>query len=557
MFNSFLKATMKFKKMEKLIIIFIFILTGLCGVAQNKTKDDTAKKTVIITSVYKPVLRPSVKINLTAAQQVSDTSKPAIAKYNIPAQNLFFSYQPVSLKPLALHIEQSLNWLNSNYVKAGYGNYSSPYLESGLSFGDGKNNLINFFGKHLSQKGSLPFQHTAHTNFDILGLYGNSSNIEWKSKIGFDSKTQYFYGYTPDTIKFEKDSLRQRFQTITGMIGLRNKETNDYGINYNPTLTVNLFSDNHKGRETGFILNAPVSKVITSDVNLNLGFYANITTLKTKDSSSIKNNLFYLSPSVTLKKPNLLINIGILPSWDNGTSHVLPNISAVLKLKNEKFVLIGGWEGSYQKNTYQTLTSVNPWINQPDSLYNTRINEKYAGFKGSAGSHFTYNARLSFVNYNKPVLFLNDSADGKTFYMPNETSMKAIRISGEIGYTVQEKFSLIAGAVINNFSGLQVNEKAWGLLPLEITGSLRWQVLKDLQFKSDLFLWNGALYKTRGLEKERLGGAFDLNAGAEFKIHPKWSVWLQCNNILNNKYERWHQYQVLGLNVLAGVVYSF
>ena len=42
-----------------------------------------------------------VKINLYASPITADTSRPRIA-YNIPPQNLFFAYQPVSLKPLAL-----------------------------------------------------------------------------------------------------------------------------------------------------------------------------------------------------------------------------------------------------------------------------------------------------------------------------------------------------------------------------------------------------------------------------------------------------------------------
>jgi len=29
------------------------------------------------------------------------------------------------------------------------------------------------------------------------------------------------------------------------------------------------------------------------------------------------------------------------------------------------------------------------------------------------------------------------------------------------------------------------------------------------------------------------------------------------NNILNNRYERWNQYEVFGFNILGGIVYSF
>jgi hypothetical protein len=226
-------------------------------------------------------------------------------------------------------------------------------------------------------------------------------------------------------------------------------------------------------------------------------------------------------------------------------------------MKDERFVLQGGWIGYYQKNTYQTLAAFNPWISQPSNLLNTRINEAYAGFKGSLGSHFTYNAKLSALKYLNATLFTNDFIDGKTFQTIYEPSMRALKIHGEAGYTFQERFSFLGGVTISNYSALKENSKAWGLVPLEITGSLRWQILKDLQFKSDIFLWDGANFTTKGGVTTKPKSAYDLNAGVEFTIMPKLNLWLQFNNIFNNKYQRWNQYQVLGFNVIGGVVYSF
>jgi outer membrane cobalamin receptor len=59
------------------------------------------------------------------------------------------------------------------------------------------------------------------------------------------------------------------------------------------------------------------------------------------------------------------------------------------------------------------------------------------------------------------------------------------------------------------------------------------------------------------LQSQKLDPAADLNLGAEFSVMPKLNLWIQMNNLLNNKYQRWNQYEVLGFNVLGGVVYSF
>ena len=82
-------------------------------------------------------------------------------------------------------------------------------------------------------------------------------------------------------------------------------------------------------------------------------------------------------------------------------------------------------------------------------------------------------------------------------------------------------------------------------------------IMKDLWLKSDLFLWEGPLYKKQDGASDRLPGAFDLNAGLEFRITKNLMLWAQFNNITNSKYQRWNQYYNYGFNMLGGVTLSF
>ena len=545
--------------MKKIFVTTAFILYAVSLIAQKRETSqsfDTTKKTVVITSAYKPSLKQVAKINFSAPSPFIDTTKPSL-KYEIPSQNLFFSYQPTVLKPLALTVENTMEWINNDYVKVGFGNYSTIYGEAEATFGDGINSLISINGKHLSQKGGLPFQQYSKSGLGVNGVYSADGNNEWKGSLGFETNTQYYYGYEPSTLVFEKDSLKQRYSTISALVGVKNKQVNENGVSYDPSLALNLFSDNRKGREMNILLNAPLKKVFDENLSLNLGITADITSLKTINDSTVKNNLFYITPSFTIKRASFTLHAGVTPSWDNTEFHALPNITAVVKLKDESFVLQGGWMGYYQKNNYQSLSATNPFIAQPSFLFNTRIMETFAGLKGSAGSHLSYNAKVGIRSFRNAVLFINDSIDGKTFETVLEAKMKALMIHGEVGYTLQEKFSLMAGITINNYSNLNTNAKAWGLIPMEITGAFRWQVLKELQFKSDVFFWQGSSFYKKGFGADRQKGAYDLSAGAEYTIRPKLNVWLQVNNILSNKYERWNQYQVVGLNLLGGIVYSF
>jgi hypothetical protein len=95
------------------------------------------------------------------------------------------------------------------------------------------------------------------------------------------------------------------------------------------------------------------------------------------------------------------------------------------------------------------------------------------------------------------------------------------------------------------------------MFPREINLSLRWRLLKDLWLTSDLWSWDGPQFREKDGSPEKGDAAFDLNAGAEFRITKNFNLWIQMNNIFNNKYERWNQYQVFGFNILGGITYSF
>jgi hypothetical protein len=320
-----------------------------------------------------------------------------------------------------------------------------------------------------------------------------------------------------------------------------------------------VFSDNHspKASEANTVLDLPLQKEIGKTFAFRLGFTANLTNYRF-GSPSINNNIFYLSPALLFKTPNVNVHAELTPSWDNKVFHLLPNFTADINPFEEKrFSFQLGWISYYDKGSYQRYASINPWLAQPDSLLNTRVQERFAGFKGSITDHVTYSAKVGFNQYWNMPLFVNDyTNNGKDFLIRYETSLKAVQLHGEIAYTVGEQFSISAGLNINQYK-LQKEYRAWGLMPLEFNSTLRWQILKDLWFKSDLWAWDGPQYLGSNGQAYKNNPAFDLNAGVEFRITKQLNLWLQMNNIFNDKYQRWNQYQSYGFNILGGIVFSF
>lgn len=533
------------------------ILIGLC--LPSSAQDTTKRKTIEITSSFKPVLREAAKINFNAAPPAADNSKPVL-QYNVPSQNLLFKYQPVPLQPMALQPDSADSWQNSNYIKLGLGNVIIPYIQAGFSFGDHKNTFYNIFADHYDAKGSLPFQKNNHTSVAATATYKTDKNLEWSGKLGFKSDQYFLYGYQPSTLVFTKDQLRQQFQSFGGNLSLRNMTATEYGINYNPNIKISVFSgknDIHKATEANAVLNVPVQKTIGDNLSVNLGLTADLTNFRPRDTATIQNNLFYISPSVQYTKNGLHISAGLIPAWDNKKGALLPNIMADITTKDQRFTIQLGWIGYFDKGSYERFVSINPWIAQPVSLLNTRMEERYIGFKGSVLNQFTYNAKIGFNTYKNMALFANDTIDGKTFVTLYTPSMNAFVFHGELGYRKGENFSATAKLTLNQFSGIKEQDAAWGLLPLEFDALLRWKILKALWLRTDLNLWGGADYRTLTKEVRNGESAYDMSLGLEYKLTKKFNLWFQMNNLFNNKYERWHQYPVYGFNVLGGIVFSF
>ncbi len=540
---------------SRLALLGMSVFVSLLTCAQDTTRG----KSVDIRSSFKPVLREAAKINFNASPPSADTSRPRL-KYDIPNQNLALAFQPGSLNPLALQIDTVGKWDNSSYVKLGFGSLRTPFLQAGISFGDGNTAGLNIFARHVSSQGKREFQDFTDTRFRLSGFYKTAGNLEWSGSLGMQQERTYKYGFEPETLSFPKDSVKQNFQTISGRISMRNVDPTPFGLNYAPEVKIDVFTDDQKNNESNTVVYLPLEKTVGKTFSVNLGLGFDLTRLSPDDKSAFNNTVWYLAPAVAYKTTNVNIRAGIRPSWDNGEFKMFPNVLGEIGTDDQRFFFQAGWTGYVRKTTYQYLASQNPWLWLPDNFLNTWIEERFAGFKGSIGDHFSYSAKVGFNKLNNQPLFINDTVPGtggKSFIVVNEPRINVLHLGGELAFTVQEKFSLSTGWNFNKYTGLKQQKKAWGLLPLEFNTAMRVQVIKDLWLKADLFGWTGPQYRKPDGDNARLKGALDLNAGLEFRITHNLNLWAQFNNITNQEYQRWNQYPVYGFNFVGGIVFSF
>ena len=539
--------------------MFLVGLGIFCSAISFAQKDTAKKGGVDIISSFKPVLREAAKINFNASPPAADTTKAKL-NYDIPNQNLLFAYQPGSLKPLALDVDSGGRFDNSSYIKAGFGSLRTPFIQAGISFGDGKTAGLNIFAKHVGSDGKREFQKFTNTDIKLAGFFKSGNNLEWDARIGMNQSKAYKYGYEPQTLLFDIDSLKQNFQTIAARIAVHNINKTEFGLTYWPEVRIDVFNDNHQNSESNTVLHLPLQKTIGKEFAVNLGVTFDLTRLSPNNKTTLNNTMYYLSPSVLYKTAKVNAQAGIRPSWDNKTFKMFPNILADITTYDKRFTFQAGWTGYIRKTTFQYLASQNPWLWIPATFKNTWIEERFAGFKGSVGDHFSYAAKVAFNKLTNQPLFVNDytpGLGGKSFRVVNERQIKVTNFGGELGFAIHEKLSVITGLTFNQYSGLKDNEDAWGLIPLELKTALRLQIIKDLWLKTDLFAWSGPRYLKQDGSSGKLSGAKDLNAGLEFRITKNINLWTQFNNIFNKEYQRWNQYPVYGFNFVGGIVFSF
>ena len=549
-----------FKKlmMRKPANKIFFILIAACFFSNNINAqvDTTRRQTIEITSSYKPVLRNTVKINLYASPISADTSRPRLA-YNIPPQNLFFAYQPVSLKPLSLQADTALQLGDRNQLKVGFGNLTTPFISGAFSFGDGKHNLLNVYGDYISSRGKIENQDFSEINVKGMGSIFTEKN-ETYAGVGFAQHEYYQYGYDHSLYTFDKDDIRRSYQDLSANIGYRNIAINGLNVNYDPHLELHAFSREGKVSETSLLLNIPVEKKFGDKVSIKVAALGNFIKYTEKNSSlEITNNLFQLAPEFVYYGDRFSFHGGATPSWSNNELSVLPNIYGEAQLQERVLVVQAGWVGRFISNSFRSLSKENPYMQDPSFLNNTKEMQFYGGIKATVGAHFNFNAKAAFISYKDMPLFVNDNLDEKSFILTNESSLKNLQLHGDMNFINQDKFTLTAALDLNTYTGMHDNAKAWGLYPLQFTGSLRWNAFKQLLIKGDVFAFSGAKALLKNGEERNMKGGTDLSAGAEFKINKQFSAWLDFDNILNSKYERWNNYPVYGLQVIGGILIHF
>ncbi len=513
---------------------------------------DTIKaNTIEIIQSYKPEVKKAPKPEMASSLPPVDTSAPAF-NYNVPQQTLTYTYSSFPLRPLALGID-SLNVPFANYVKLGGGNLSTLYLDAGIGSLKGEDFETNFQLSHLSQAGDIEQQKTSLSSFSANGVQHRNGNA-WHAAVDVKHNQYYYYGYDHEALSLTDDSVKQAYTGLSFGIDMHNEYEGFLGLDYHPYLNLSLYNDRFDGAENTFAIGLPVSYNLDTSLKLYAGISGTFTNYK-KPYLTQNNNVVQITPGIHYHKGTFSLDAGAYPTFGLDDTYILPNVDARFQVKNSQFTVLAGWKSQLVQNTFEQLSTYNPYMNDRYLVKQTKSDEVYAGIQGNVGTHISFTGRASWLNYNNMPLFINDTNDTKQFLIVYD-KVNAVSLQGAIKYQVATAFAFGFSAAYYNYSP-DVEAHAWHQPELVLKSDITIQPMPSLNITGYLSVMDG-IYAYQGAGKSKqLAAIMDLGASAEYNFISRLSAFINITNLLNNKYQRWQGYTAYGMNVYGGLRLKF
>lgn len=548
------------RKIINILIILTVVAVGKSAAQQPGGNVPDQSQDVIKNFDAKLLESDKVKIN-PVLPPVDTTTK--VQTYNVPNKVLGIEYQPPRMRPIAL-AQQKLPPQYNGYLKAGYGFPNSPYGEGAYRYGDPKQYLLGLSIKHHSAEDKkIENQRFSKTDLEATGTFYARAGVAVDAKLYSNNNVNYYYGYNAvSDSSFNKDAVKQSIGVFGASLKAYNSARTVADFNYGLGLSFYSLGDNFSSKETDFNIKAEATKWFNEKHPLSLILRTEFTGLDTTDNGKKQNlNNIYLQPSFTFKGSVYSVKIGANLISSNDIFYPKPDIEATLNLAGNKLGIFAGWRGDLTKNSYRNLVKYNPFMFSRPKIKNTEVDEYYGGIKGKV-SAFDYSAQIGWSNNKNLALFLSDSTDLKRRFNIIYDTVKIANIRAAITLNAIENLEL-TGTISQNVYTAKKQAAAWGLPSLDVNVSAKYKVFEDVKantmanLKASLFVQNGVNYINKAKQADRLSPLFDLSVGGELFFSKNIGVFLDANNLLNLKRERWQNYPTFGLNILGGVSARF
>ena len=526
--------------------------------------DTVVEKEVSIISAFKPQLKNIAKLNFTKATNEVDTTTRT-HNYQVPTQNLSFQYRPISLIPRSYNEKETSFPVNTTNLKVGFGNYNNQFFEATYNAVDENKHSHAFEASFETSNGMQYLQQFNHKNFAYIGSIRIDENNYIQTDVFYQNTQRYRFGLVPDNSSLSLGDYAQPFTLFGTSIKWVNENPKYSLINklFNPTIKFENFKGLASTNNFWVEIYNPMSFKLKGSGKINLDFSYNYSKYTHINHANQSNSIFVIQPSIELNKWNSSIKVGVNPSFTTKEFALFPLVQFSKKLKDTNYLFVANWQTILTNNNYASLSMINPWMAAPTTLKITTQEKKALALFINASKNLQYNFGLSLNDYRNIPFFnrINNVAKSQFFGLQFQPIFEYRAITLEfvtaMRYQLSSQFIVKANAKYIQFNSIKENTNAWGILPLNINGELSWYPSKKWSIDGGMQYWSGASFENDAGKAYDLNNTLVLNASFNYQLTTHLKAWAKGENLLDKKYQRWAEYPSLGVQLIAGIVYSF
>lgn len=574
-------------KQKSHLTLLTCLITIVFSYAQEETQNDTINTQVVnVVKPYKPTISDAFKVKEIPTLNDSVTAAKKDIKYNIFSIPVASTFTPAKGKAAVVDKAEKEK-LYDNYATLGVGTYTTILGEVYLNYALNRTESVGGYFSHHSSQGGIKdlVLDDDFSNTKLRVNYARSlRDMNWTVDAGYQRQGYNWYGLPVDLFaannveltKFDVKHIYNAFD-VGGKINFEDLFVNNIAVRFN------RFSDDLGSGENHFTAKTTIDIPIQDEL-IKTDFKFDYLGGKFERNYFANNELKYenfqvgLSPSYQLTQDDLTVNLGFSAYYLNDTEaskskfFIYPNVTASYRLVNDVLIAYGGITGDLQQNTYQDFANENPFVSP--TLFIAPTDQQYNGFvglKGKLSNNMSYNVRGNYYAERAKALFKSNTFSpnpeaaytyGNSFNVVYD-NVNTFSVFGEINVDINRNFNLGLKAEYFKYT-TDTQAEAWNLPDIEASIFMDYQINKNWFTGASIFFvgerkaQQAVSYAfTNTTETVNLKGYFDANAHVGYRINERFSAYVKANNIVNQDYNRWLNFPVQGIQLLAGLTYKF
>jgi len=545
----------------KKILTGLALVSGMASFAQQKSIDTIVFK---ISQQANNMISSGNKINNNPA--IADTVRPTRkVDYNLTYNQFPTAYTPQSLSAIQLKGEP-LDKLQHSMLNIGGGNYNTLYAEYFFNSVRSRDWDYGAHLNHLSSEAMYNDKVPSGFSYNDVNLFGKKYMGEHTlyAEANYDEHVVHDYGYNNfnNEIK-DNNTTRERYGLFSGMVRFTSQYKDSSKISHDIALNYYNYSDIHGVGENGFDAGAHLFTFIQQqkvDVNAGVKYIGDDNSLGNTSTVQLRFNPYFS----TIER-HWDAHIGLKTFMESETTgskfSVFPDLVVRYHVANNALIIFAGIDGNEEYNSFRTLSTMNPYVQDTLAQKYTRTSyHAFGGFTGTITNNLSYNLSGAMSEVKNVPLFVTDTNE----FLANRFTVvyddvRILNLHGDVDYQWKKDLRISLGA--DWFQYTTTNQvKAWYHPDYKINLTGEYTIKNKYIIKAEAYVL-GAQYapRTTGgvLSAKEIAAYPDINLGLDYKYNKFFTAFIHLNNIANKAYEQWDNYPTQQFNFMAGLRLTF